>query len=108
MDAMESDTGMRVPVLRVDGGGAANGLLMQFQSDVLGIPIEPSAVRETTAVGAAYLAGLAVGFWRDTEELAHHWASGARFVPRMDPATNQALYDDWKRAVQRARSWATA
>ena len=107
MDAMESDTGMRVPVLRVDGGGAANSLLMQFQSDVLGIPIEPSAVRETTAVGAAYLAGLAVGFWRDTKELAHHWASGARFVPSMDSASNQALYDEWKRAVQRARSWAT-
>ena len=106
MDAMESDTGMRVPVLRVDGGGAANSLLMQFQSDVLGIPIEPSAVRETTAVGAAYLAGLAVGFWRDTDELAHHWASDARFVPSMDPATSQALYHDWKRAVQRSRSWA--
>ncbi len=106
MDAMESDTGMRVPMLRVDGGGAANSLLMQFQSDVLGIPIEPSAVRETTAVGAAYLAGLAVGFWRDTEELAHHWASGARFVPSMDPATSRVLYHDWKRAVQRARSWA--
>ena len=108
MDAMESDTGMRVPVLRVDGGGAANSLLMQFQSDVLGIPIEPSAVRETTAVGAAYLAGLAVGFWRDTDELAHHWASDARFTPSMDPARTQALYDDWKRAVQRAKSWATA
>ncbi len=108
MDAMESDTGMRVPVLRVDGGGAANSLLMQFQSDVLGIPIEPSAVRETTAVGVAYLAGLAVGFWRDTKELAHHWTSDARFVPSMDSATSQALYDDWKRAVQRAKSWATA
>ena len=108
MDAMESDTGMRVPMLRVDGGGAANSLLMQFQSDVLGIPIEPSAVRETTAVGAAYLAGLAVGFWRDTKELAHHWASGARFVPSMDSATNQALYHDWRRAIQRARSWANA
>ena len=108
MDAMESDTGMRVPMLRVDGGGAANSLLMQFQSDVLGIPIEPSAVRETTAVGAAYLAGLAVGFWRDTKELAHHWASDARFVPSMDSASSQALYDEWKRAVQRARSWAIA
>ena len=106
MDAMESDTGMQVPVLRVDGGGAANSLLMQFQSDVLGIPIERSAVRETTAVGAAYLAGLAVGFWRDTKELAHHWASDARFAPSMDPARTQALYDDWKRAVQRAKSWA--
>ena len=106
MDAMESDTGMRVPVLRVDGGGAANSLLMQFQSDVLGIPIEPSAVRETTAVGVAYLAGLAVGFWRDTKELAHHWTSDARFVPSMDSATSQALYHDWKRAVQRSRSWA--
>ena len=106
MDAMASDTGMRVPMLRVDGGGAANSLLMQFQSDVLGIPIEPSAVRETTAVGAAYLAGLAVGFWRDTEELTRHWSSGARFDPRMAPAASQELYDNWQRAVQRSRSWA--
>ena len=106
MDAMESDTGMRVPALRVDGGGAANSLLMQFQSDVLGIPIEPSAVRETTAIGAAYLAGLAVGFWRDMDEVAHHWASDTRFVPSMDPATSQALYHNWKRAVQHSRSWA--
>ena len=106
MDAMASDTGMRVPMLRVDGGGAANSLLMQFQSDMLGIPIEPSAVRETTAVGAAYLAGLAVGFWRDTEELTRHWSSGARFDPRMAPAASQELYDNWQRAVQRSRSWA--
>ncbi len=107
MDAMESDTGLRVPVLRVDGGGAANGLLMQFQSDLLGVPIERSAVRETTAVGAAYLAGLAVGFWKDTDELASHWASDARFTPRMAPADSRALYAGWQRAVERARSWAT-
>ena len=107
MDAMESDTGLRAPVLRVDGGGAANGLLMQFQSDLLGVPIERCAVRETTAVGAAYLAGLAVGFWKDTDELAGHWSSDARFMPRMDPANVDRLYEDWKRAVGRARSWAT-
>ena len=106
MDAMESDTGLRTPALRVDGGGAANGLLMQFQSDLLGVPIERSAVRETTAVGAAYLAGLAVGFWKDTDELERHWASDARFTPRMDTARSRALYADWQRAVQRARSWA--
>ena len=106
MDAMASDTGLRVPVLRVDGGGAANRLLMQFQSDLLGIPIERSAVRETTAVGAAYLAGLAVGFWKDTDELERHWSSDARFAPGMAPAASRALYAGWQRAVQRARSWA--
>ena len=106
MDAMESDTGLRAPVLRVDGGGAANGLLMQFQSDLLGVPIERSAVRETTAVGAAYLAGLAVGFWKDTDELARHWASDARFTPRMAPADSRALYAGWQRAVERSRGWA--
>ena len=108
MDAIEADTGLKVPTLRVDGGGAANGLLMQFQSDVLGIPIERSAVRETTAVGAAYLAGLAVGFWRDTEEIAAQWTSDARFAPRMEPSRSQRLYDDWRRAVQRAKSWANS
>ena len=106
MDAMASDTGLRAPVLRVDGGGAANGLLMQFQSDLLGIPIERSAVRETTAVGAAYLAGLAVGFWKDTDELAGHWSSDARFTPRMDPSDVDRLYTDWKRAVTRSGAWA--
>ena len=108
MDAMASDTGLRAPVLRVDGGGAANGLLMQFQSDLLGIPIERSAVRETTAVGAAYLAGLAVGFWKDTDELAGHWSSDARFTPRMDPSDVDRLYADWKRAVTRSGAWANA
>ena len=108
MEAMEADRGLRVPTLRVDGGGAANRLLMQFQSDVLGIPIERSAVRETTAVGAAYLAGLAVGFWRDTEEIAAQWTSDARFAPRMEPSRSQRLYDDWRRAVQRAKSWANS
>ena len=106
MDAMASDTGQRMPVLRVDGGGAANGLLMQFQSDLLGIPIERSAARETTALGAAYLAGLAVGFWKDTEELERHWASDARFTPSMDAAVSRELYGGWQRAVQRSRAWA--
>ena len=108
MDAMASDTGLRVPVLRVDGGGAANRLLMQFQSDLLGVPIERSAVRETTAVGAAYLAGLAVGFWENTDELERHWSSDARFTPQMAQADSRALYADWQRAVERARSWASA
>ena len=107
MDAMESDTGLRVPVLRVDGGGADNKLLMQFQSDVLDIPIERCAVRETTAIGAAYMAGIAVGFWRDTDEIASHWSSDARFTPRMDADTRRRLCGEWARAVERAKSWAT-
>jgi glycerol kinase len=107
IDAMVRDTGLEIPVLRVDGGGTANSLLMQFQSDVLGIPIERAAIAETTALGAAYLAGLAVGFWKDLDEVAGHWASDLRFQPGMDVSKREALYAQWRRAVERARGWAT-
>ena len=105
MDAMISDTGLNIPLLRVDGGGTANDLLMQFQCDILGMPIERHATTETTALGAAYLAGLATGFWQDTDEIAANWASDKRFEPAMDAEFRNRLYDDWLRAVNRSKGW---
>lgn len=105
MDAMISDTGLDIPLLRVDGGGTANNLLMQFQSDILSMPIERHAVAETTALGAAYLAGLATGFWQDTDEIAANWSSDKRFEPAMGPARRNRLYDNWLRAVDRSKDW---
>ena len=108
VDAMIGDTGLEVPVLRVDGGGTSNEMLMQFQSDILGIPIERSAVAETTALGAAYLAGLAVGFWTDTEEISQHWSSDLRFQPEMGEERRQTLYRQWQRAVGLAKGWTSS
>ncbi|MGH2541625.1 MAG: FGGY family carbohydrate kinase, partial [Ardenticatenaceae bacterium] len=106
VEAMARDSGLNAPLLRVDGGGAANRMLMQFQSDVLGIPIERSAVAETTALGAAYLAGLAIGFWNGKAEIAAIWESDATFEPSMDGEKRDALYSEWLRAVERAKGWA--
>ena len=105
LDAMKSDTGMDIPLLRVDGGGTANDLMMQFQSDILGIPIERHATAETTALGAAYMAGLATGFWQNTDEIAANWESDRRFVPTMQESEREQLYTDWQRAVQRSKNW---
>ena len=105
MDAMKSDTGLDIPLLRVDGGGTANDLMMQFQSDILGIPIERHAIAETTALGAAYLAGLATGFWQDTAEIAANWASDKHFQPSMDADRRSHLYAHWQRAVDRSKGW---
>ena len=106
IEAIVESTGLEIPSLRVDGGGTANELLMQFQSDVLGIPIERSAVAETTALGAAYLAGLAVGFWKDFDEIAGHRSIDLTFQPRMQENERELLYAQWKRALDRARGWA--
>ena len=105
VDAMQSDTGLEIPLLRVDGGGTANDLMMQFQADILGIPIERHAIAETTALGAAYLAGLATGFWRDTDEIAANWESDKRFAPSMEESQRSLLYANWKRAVGRSKNW---
>ena len=101
VDAISKDTRQWVPLLRVDGGGTASELMMQFQADILGIPIERSAVPETTALGAAYLAGLAVGFWSGLDEIADYWRSDARFEPAMEDAERERLYSGWQRAVLR-------
>ena len=105
MDAMKSDTRLDIPRLRVDGGGTANDPMMQFQSDILGMSIERHAVAETTALGAAYLAGLATGFWQSTDEIAANWAADARFNPTMPIADRNRLYANWQRAVQRSKNW---
>ena len=106
IDAMYADTGIHISKLRVDGGGSQNSFLMQFQSDLLGVEIKCSAVRETTALGAAYLAGLAVGFWESTEEIQEMWASDKTYAPDMSNELRDGLYDDWKQAVERAKGWA--
>lgn len=98
--------GRPVDVLRVDGGGTTNRFLMQFQADVLGIPIEVAAVQETTALGAAFLAGLATGVWRSTDELRERHPVAARYEPRMSADARDGLYATWLRAVERARGWA--
>ena len=106
LDAMDADTGAPLAALRVDGGAAANDLLLQFQADVLGVPVERPVVAETTALGAAYLAGLAVGFWRDTADLEANWRLDRRFSAAMEPARRDRLYAGWQRAVERSRGWA--
>lgn len=108
LDAMNNDSGSRLPELRVDGGASVNGLLMQFQADILGVPVVRSAVSETTALGAAYLAGLGVGFWNSVEEIAAHWQSGPRFEPKISPKDAANLRTRWNEAVSRAKGWAKA
>jgi glycerol kinase len=100
------EAGQRIDVLRVDGGGTANGFLMQFQADVLGLPVEVAAIRETTALGAAFLAGLGVGFWRTADELRQRHEIAARYEPRMSVDKRDELYREWLRAVERSRGWA--
>ena len=105
LGAIEADSGIHLAALNVDGGAAANNLLMQFQADVLGVPVDRSATLETTALGAAYLAGLAVGVWKNRDELRHVRKSDALFTPKMDPDRASALYRGWCRAVKHAMNW---
>jgi len=106
VDAMTRDSGIRPEVLRVDGGAARNDFLCQFQADILGIPVERPATTESTALGAAYLAGLATGFWKDEQELSGQLKIGRRFEPTMGESRREALYAGWQRAVERAKGWA--
>jgi glycerol kinase len=106
IELMKADACCQIPVLRVDGGASVDNLLMQFQADILGIPIQRARIPETTALGAAYLAGLAVGLWRDTDEIGHHWQSSASYEPKMPADQREALYGKWKQAVKCARGWA--
>jgi glycerol kinase len=108
VDGMTADSGIRPQVLRVDGGAARNDFMCQFQADILGAPVERPATTETTSLGAAYLAGLATGFWKNTRELATQLRIGARFEPAMPDGRRQDLYADWQRAVERAKGWAKA
>jgi glycerol kinase len=103
IDAMQADAGGRILELRVDGGAAANNFLMQFQADILDCPIVRPADIETTALGAAYLAGLATGFWKDVAEVENFWRAERRFEPAMDAGTRDRLFSGWKDAVARCR-----
>jgi len=106
LEAMEAESGIAFPELRVDGGAARNNLLMQIQADVLDRPVLRPSVTETTALGAAYLAGLGVGLWKDTDQVARNWRLDRRFEPAMSEERRQELYDGWRRAVERSRGWA--
>ena len=103
--AMEKDAGVPVKELRVDGGASLNGLLMQFQSDLMGVPVLRPKVAETTALGAAYLAGLAVGYWKSRHEISRQWQIDARFKPGMKPAEVRRLMTGWGKALDRSRQW---
>lgn len=105
LEAMQADSGIKLKVLKVDGGAVANNFLMQFQADILDVPVDRPQVTETTARGAAYLAGLAVGFWQSKEEIATNWQVERKFVPEMEASQRQELYAGWKRAVGRSRNW---
>ena len=105
LSAMQRDSGIRPKELRVDGGASANNLLMQFQSDVLGVPVTRPTVLETTARGAAYLAGLAVGYWKDTGAIAAQWDVDRRFTPAMRAAERRRTLAQWTRALDRSKGW---
>jgi glycerol kinase len=105
LDAMERDSGVKLTALKADGGMVFNELLMQFQSDILGVPVVRPKVAETTALGAAYAAGLAVGFWKDYDELRANWGKDKEWTPKMDSALREKLYAGWKKAVTRTFDW---
>jgi glycerol kinase len=106
LDAMRSDAGLALNVLKVDGGASANDGLMQFQADIVGATVRRPVVRETTALGAAYLAGLAIGYWSDLTDVARNWALDKEFVPQMVESEREQRYALWKKGVERALAWA--
>jgi glycerol kinase len=108
LKAMEADSGIHIDELRVDGGACANNLLMQFQADILGVDAVRPQVSETTALGAAYLAGLATGYWKDIDELQSQWKLEHRFSPSMPGDQAKACLDGWQRAIRAAKAWADA
>ena len=106
VSAMQRDAGIELQNLRVDGGASVNNPLMQFQADLLGVNVRRPVVAETTALGAAYLAGLAVGFWNDTNDVARNWALDSEFKPRISVETRTFLCSRWHEAVRRSLGWA--
>ena len=105
LDAMQRDSGVPLAQLKVDGGAAVNNALMQFQADILGVPVRRPVVAETTALGAAYLAGLATGYWKDQADVAGNWALDREFTPVMPEAERSRLYTRWQKAVKRSLAW---
>ena len=108
LDAMQADSGIALTELRVDGGAATNDTLMQFQADLLGVPVVRPAVTETTALGAAYLAGLAVGYWPSLDAITGQWQVDRRFEPQMTRSAAAALRERWAAALQRSKAWESA
>ena len=105
LDAMEKDSGVKLTTLKVDGGMVFNELLMQFQADILDVPVIRPKVAETTALGAAYAAGLAVGFWKDYDELRLNWGKDKEWKPSMSVEKRNTFYTGWKKAVTRTFNW---
>ncbi|HZY57763.1 MAG TPA: FGGY-family carbohydrate kinase, partial [Rubrobacteraceae bacterium] len=105
VEAMERDSGITLKEFRADGGAVANAWLMQFQADILGVPVEVPEIAETTALGAAYLAGLATGFWESREELDARWKLSRRYEPQMGEEERERLHRQWQEAVERAKDW---
>jgi glycerol kinase len=106
LEAMETDSGVRLTTLKVDGGMVINDLLMQFQADILNVPVVRPHVAETTALGAAYAAGLAVGYWQSQDELRNNWKALKQWMPNMSERERNRLYSGWKKAVERTLNWA--
>ncbi|HEX2290036.1 MAG TPA: FGGY-family carbohydrate kinase, partial [Pseudonocardiaceae bacterium] len=105
LDAMNADSGVALASLKVDGGMVVNELLMQFQADILAVPVIRPVVSETTALGAAYVAGLAVGFWSGEAEIRANWAADRQWNPAMEPQQREELYTQWRKAVSRTFNW---
>src|SRR4030095_13342818 len=105
LDLMQREAGVKLSSLKVDGGAAANNSLLQFQADLLDVTVRRPVVAETTALGAAYLAGLAVGYWSGQEDVSRNWALDREFRPAMDAALREKLYAGWKKAVTRSLDW---
>ena len=105
LEAMNADSGVPLTELRVDGGMVVNETLMQFQADLLGVDVVRPVVAETTALGAAYAAGLAVGYWESTDEIRANWGEDRRWSPQLDEQERERLFRMWKKAVQRTLDW---
>lgn len=105
LDAMMQDTGINLKTLKVDGGASQNNFLMQFQADILGKEVDRPVVTETTALGAAYLAGIAVGFWKNKEEISQKWSIDRKFIPSMSEDEREQKYKKWKKAVKKSQMW---
>jgi glycerol kinase len=105
LKSMEADSGIKLKELRVDGGASLNNLLMQIQADLLGVPVIRPRESETTALGVAFLAGLALKFWKSTKEICQHWNEESRFKPKLSSAKRERAHAIWQKALSRSRSW---
>ena len=105
---MSEASGHPIRALKADGGASANDVLLQLQADDLQVPVSRPVVQETTALGAAYLAGLATGFWKDFSDISRNWREDRRFSPQMPAERSEEMYAGWRRAVERAKNWAPA